>query len=177
MTNHAKRIVFLLGLYVIVQPVLVSHGKGGAQNVRIQNLREKTLRNLVEERNEKILVLNFWATWCVPCVEEFPELSRIAMQYAGNGVDVVAVSIDDAGDLNTKVIPFINGQSNRIRYFINDFENDERMINAVSKDWSGAIPATVIYNSKGKQIKILLGKQTYTSFKKEIEALLRAKNQ
>ena len=174
MTRQLGKVALFLGLYFSVQPVLVSQQSIGTRNARITNLREKTLQNLVSKRNGKILVLNFWATWCVPCVEEFPDLSRVANLYADRGVEVAAVSIDTPDDLKTKVIPFVEGQSKHIRYFINAFEKDEQLIDAVSKEWSGAIPTTVIYDSKGKRKKFLLGKQTYSSLIREIDTLLNS---
>jgi thiol-disulfide isomerase/thioredoxin len=176
MTKTVYTVAFVLGLCMIAQPVLISQQRSGTRGTRIEDLRESTLKDLVTHRKGKILILNFWATWCVPCVEEFPDLSRIADRYTAKGVEVVAVSIDTPEDLKTKVIPFVQGQSARIRYFLNAFEKDEQLIDAVSKDWSGAIPTTVLYNSTGQQSKFLVGKQTYSSLSREIYRMLTARH-
>ncbi len=172
MINLKSVTISFVGLCLFVQPVLVSQPRTASAEVLIQKLDGVRLNRLLAKRNRKALVLNVWATWCVPCVEEFSALSRIAERYGSKGVEVVAVSIDVPEDLRDKVIPFVRRQSGRIRYYINAFEKDEQFIDRLDKDWSGAIPATFIFDAKGRQKKLLLGKQTESSFAKSLDSLL-----
>ncbi len=109
------------------------------------------------------LLINIWATWCIPCREEFPDLVRLSDSYK-NKIDILAISVDFEDELNSKVLPFLESVNVNFPVYISNFKNDEELIKFFNLDWNGALPATLIYNDKGKQIKILEGKQSYESF-------------
>ncbi len=136
---------------------------------KVTVLDESGFARLVAERKGKILVLNVWATWCTPCVEEFPDLAKLDREYKDKNVQVVLVSIDDSDDLKTKVIPFLQSHHAAMKSFINGFSTAEKFINTLNASWSGAIPATFVFDAKGKQHLFLLGKQSYQTFKEAVE--------
>jgi thiol-disulfide isomerase/thioredoxin len=97
-----------------------------------------------------VLVLNFWATWCKPCIEEFPHLVKLQQQYASRGLNVVFISVDDDDARTTqRVRAFLKKMNVTGRSYIKKSGNDEAFINAVHPRWSGAVPSTFVYNTDG----------------------------
>ena len=124
--------------------------------------------SLIGSYSGKVLIVNLWATWCDPCVEEFPDLVKLYQNYKDKNLALVFVSLDQPGDLNTKVLPFLKSNGVDFVTYINKFKKQEDLINAIDKDWDGAIPATYIYDSRGKMIGTLIGGKTYAEFEKVI---------
>ncbi len=109
------------------------------------------LKPLLEKKDDKIYVINFWATWCAPCVKELPYFEKINKDYADKNVKVLLVSLDFPKQVEKKLIPFINRkklQSDVV--FFNDI-NEDFWIKAIDESWSGAIPATIIYNKNKRK--------------------------
>jgi peroxiredoxin len=100
----------------------------------------------------QVLIVNFWATYCGPCVAEFPEFVMIDQKYREKGVKMVAISADDIVDIKPKVIPFIKEQNARFEVLIQDTDDPQEMIDVVDKNWQGVLPATFIYDKQGNRI-------------------------
>lgn len=103
-------------------------------------------------------VINFWATWCAPCVKEMPYFERIGSQYADKGVKVLLVSLDFVNQLDRRVIPFIKDLEIKSEVILLNDPKSNTWIPKVSDEWSGALPATLIYNSKHRSFY----EQTFT---------------
>lgn len=127
------------------------------------------LRKLVQERSGRILLLNVWATWCQPCVAEFPDLVRLYNTYNKDTIEIVGISVDYPDEIETKVIPFLKKYNVPFKVYVAKFDKQEDFINGVNSSWNGAIPATFIYGTNGSQRFSLIGQGTYGRFKKEIE--------
>ncbi|MCL4703541.1 TlpA family protein disulfide reductase [bacterium] len=121
------------------------------------------LQRLIQDRNGKHLVLNMWATWCVPCKEEFPDLSSLA-ENAGETADVVGISLDYPDEIDSRVIPFLRQNPVSFTIYVADVANQDNFINSLNQNWSGALPTTFIYDSDGQQTAMLVGKRTLTDF-------------
>jgi len=119
----------------------------------------------------KVLLINTWATWCLPCKEEFPDLVRLARKYENSDVAIIGVSVDYPDEVNSKIIPFLSSQQANFPNFVQNFKRPEDLINLFNEKWRGAVPATFIYDKKGNQRTFLLGKHSFEDFKSEIEAI------
>jgi thiol-disulfide isomerase/thioredoxin len=136
------------------------------------DLDAKGLADAVARKQGKVVVVNFWATWCVPCREEYPDLVRLEKTYRDRGVAVLGVSIDFPKDL-PKVEKFLaDTRPDFPNYMKRAGGDDQDFIDSVDKKWSGDLPFTVVYARDGKKARILSGKQTYASFEKAVTDLL-----
>ena len=93
--------------------------------------------------------MNFWATWCDPCREEFPDLVKIDKDYRGRGLDFIAISLDDPPDVKTTVPAFLKEMQATMPAYLLNVSDPEPAILIVDKTWSGALPATFLYDTKG----------------------------
>jgi thiol-disulfide isomerase/thioredoxin len=105
---------------------------------------------LLKRESEKPLLVNFWATWCDPCRDEFPDLVKIDAEYRRQGLDFVTVSLDDFTDIKTSVPKFLQQMKATMPAYLLDVRDPEPAITAVDPKWQGDLPATILYTSKGE---------------------------
>jgi thiol-disulfide isomerase/thioredoxin len=131
------------------------------------------LKSAIQQNRGKVVLVNLWATWCQPCVEEFPSLVKLYNTYKGRGLVVLAMSMDEL-KTQEKVAPFLARQKAKFPAYIRKPGEVEAFIDSIDKDWTGAIPVTYLYDRDGKQVgKPLVGGQTYAAFTAAIEPLLK----
>lgn len=112
--------------------------------------------------SEGVLV-NFWATWCEPCVEEFPMIVELSREYASQGLVVYFVSVDWL-DEQAQVLTFLKEHGVTGLSFIKDQDSNE-FIDTISKQWTGAIPFTIVFGkSSGNVVDLWEGKESKERF-------------
>jgi len=111
------------------------------------------LQTIIKKNDNKLYVINFWATWCRPCVEELPEFMEVNKSYRNNpGFKMILVSLDMASEIDSKVKPFLSRHKMEADvYLLDDNKRMNEWIPAIDKSWTGAIPATVFYRN-GKKL-------------------------
>ena len=107
---------------------------------------------LASDTQTKPLLVNFWATWCDPCRDEFPDLVKVDQDYRSKGLDFIAISLDDASDIKTAVPQFLRLVKATMPVYLLNVSDPEPVILAVDKDWGGALPATFLYDAHGKVV-------------------------
>ncbi|WP_435579549.1 TlpA family protein disulfide reductase [Gilvibacter sp.] len=125
---------------------------------------------LLNQDDGNVYVVNFWATWCKPCIKELPYFETIGEKYAEQNVKVLLVSIDFPKLLEKQVIPFIEKNELKSPVVLLDDTGANEWIPKVDESWSGAIPATVIY--KGDQRKFFEQSFTLEELEKELNTFL-----
>jgi len=139
---------------------VVNYGQTDQENLEISEITLDELNDIIKNRKGRVLLINIWATWCVPCKEEFPDLIKISEKY-DEQIELVGISIDYPDEIESKIIPFLNEfQPNFVNY-VNGEKDTERFINNLNPKWSGAIPATFFYDSEGEQILFYVGKMSF----------------
>jgi thiol-disulfide isomerase/thioredoxin len=131
----------------------------------------KSTQELDELRNSlrgKVVLINFWATWCKPCVKEFPELVKLYNDYKDKNFRLIFISADVPEEIENKVTPFLKSQNVEFITYYNNFDKPEELINYIDKNWEGAIPSTYIYDKDGNLTSNILGMKNYEYFEKEI---------
>lgn len=128
------------------------------------------LNKYLTRQNDTTYVINFWATWCVPCVEELPHFEKVNQEYANKKFKMLLISLDFPKMVESRVLPFIrNNQLQAEVIHLND-PDANRWIELVDPSWSGAIPATLIYRNQ----KRAFYEQSFdeASLKNEIEQFI-----
>ncbi len=120
----------------------------------------------------KVVVVNFWATWCPPCVQEFPSLVAVRDEYRRRDVVLVTVSANDEGELESKVKPFLQEHGVRDHAFLIAAPDENKFIDEFYPEWSGSYPATFLYDRQGKIVKSLVGEQSLEQLKAAVESVL-----
>ena len=167
--------LYTLNLLILLFSLVGSTNYALAQSnispqIKIINVTD--LSELINENKDRVLLINVWATWCVPCREEFPDLVKISESYS-NKVRVVGISVDDSEVLDSNVIPFLKNQKAEFENYLLKVIEPEDFINLLSKEWSGAIPATFIFDKKGNQKEKLIGKQSYELFEQAVKEVIK----
>lgn len=130
------------------------------------------LKRTVAAQKGKVTVVNLWATWCGPCVAEFPDLVQLHNKYRGKGLSFISVSIDDP-EAKGQVVSFINKQKAAFPVYIRRTGDPEAFIRPLDKAWPGAVPVTYIFNKQGKLVgKPLVGSRSLAQFEAAIKPLL-----
>lgn len=118
-----------------------------ANSQKADQIKLKDLQTIISTRSEKIQIINFWATWCAPCVKEVPLFERLNQE--NKAVDVTLVSMDYDLDPNPeKVYRFITRKKLQSKVVILIEKNPNDWIDKIDKNWSGALPATLVLNTK-----------------------------
>ncbi len=115
-------------------------------SVRVKAYNYSGLEYFLHMRNDTTYVVNFWATWCKPCVEELPHFEKLNKQYKKNKIKVLLVSLDMHNQVESKLLPFINEHQLKSEVILMRDPDSNAWIPKVDSTWTGAIPATMIYN-------------------------------
>jgi thiol-disulfide isomerase/thioredoxin len=132
------------------------------------------LRKALTPSNKPLLV-NFWATWCDPCREEFPDLVKLDAEYKGR-IDFITISLDELSEIDRDVPNFLIEMKAGMPAYLLKAVNDDEAIAFVSKEWAGALPLTILYDAAGKQIYYRQGKVKLDTVRAELDKLLTPAN-
>jgi thiol-disulfide isomerase/thioredoxin len=147
----------------------------GAQTSLAGELDAAGLRQTLARQKGRVVLLNFWATWCVPCREEFPELSKLQRKHAATGLQVIGVSTDFAKQ-RAAVGRFLAEQRPAFpNYRKKSGGDDEVFIEAVDSSWGGELPFSVLYDRSGKKVRVYSGSLPLATAEKEIRKLLASR--
>lgn len=124
--------------------LLMAANSNELRQVSLSELNEQVLKT-----DDTLYVVNFWATWCKPCVAELPHFENANKQFAAQKVKVVLVSLDFLKD-KVKVKTFIANKQIQSQVFHLNEKNPNNWLGKVDSSWSGSIPATVFYKNKKK---------------------------
>lgn len=140
---------------------------------KVTQVDEVALLNLLKRsgENSKPLLVNFWATWCGPCVEEFPDLVKINNDYQGK-IDFITVTLDDLAEINTSVPQFLAKMKATMPTYLLKTSDENAAIESISKDWQGGLPFTILYDGKGATIYSKQAKFVPAQLRAEIDKVL-----
>ena len=144
-----------------------------AGQARVTQIDDAKLKQLLKPSGKPLLV-NFWATWCGPCREEFPDLVKIDNEYRGR-IDFITISLDFVEELNTGVPKFLSEMKAEMPTYLLVSADENAIISSIAKDWNGALPSTILYNEKGDISYLRQGKVNAETLKGEIEKTLVAR--
>lgn len=156
-TIKTSIILFFLGLIV-----------SGYAQIKVYDFEE--FEPLLKQNNDTTYAINFWATWCIPCIKELPAFEKANTDYKNQNFKMILVSLDFGKDVLKRVDDFRNTRQLTAEVILLDDPDANAWIPKIDKDWSGAIPATIIYRNDKWQF---YGHSfTYEELKIEIEKFI-----
>ena len=142
-----RKILFLVGLIMVLQISCAPDSRH--QKVPITDFNG--VKKWLNKQTDSVYVINFWATWCSPCVKEFPFFEQLALENSSRNVKVLMINLDFPDQYEKRLIPFLQVRKSRLDVIMLDDPNQNEWISRVDSSWSGSLPATLIY-SKGERI-------------------------
>ena len=131
-------------------------------------INEEQLPAAIQEQQGQVVLVNFWATWCIPCREEFPDLVRLYEERRDAGLAVISVSMDEPENKAAAQV-FLEEHNAEFPAYIVDTENLKTLLETMDPAWTGAIPATFIFDHKGKKIYGHIGQLSYQEMAAELD--------
>ena len=156
-----KKFLFVLALLV---------GSFATQAQDFKKIKLADLDKIVHPKGDKIYVVNFWATWCRPCIKELPYFERLQKKYADKNVKVILLAVEDA---EQKVKIFIKKKKIQSQVYLLTDAKADQWVPKVDKDWDGAIPVTLFINGKTKKREFHMGDMTEAELNKKVESIVK----
>ncbi|HET6851695.1 MAG TPA: TlpA disulfide reductase family protein [Pyrinomonadaceae bacterium] len=139
----------------------------------VSAINTEALKGLLTQQRELPLLVNFWATFCDPCRDEFPDLVKIDKEYRPQSLEFVTVSLDDVSELKTGVPKFLDAMKATMPAYLLDAIDPEPAINLVDPRWRGDLPATFLYNEKGEVVYKHIGRVNTAELREAIEKVVK----
>ena len=117
--------------------------------VDVQKISLEELEELLNNNSEELLLVNFWATWCGPCIIEYPEFVEMQRMYGERDFRFVSVSMDDPGH-DDKVLKFLKNKHSAVANYLVNTEDKYAVIDIVDKEWDGSLPITLLIEPGGE---------------------------
>lgn len=177
---YTMRILLLLVVLIIVScksetspPELGANKEEGSNHdtVPLEVHDFEGLKPYLNTNTDKIYVVNFWATWCAPCIKELPYFDAISAAYSDKDVEVLLVSLDFPKKYDSHLKPFIKNNKIKSKVVALNDSDSNGWIPQINPDWSGSIPATLIFN-KDKR-KFYEQPFTYDELETELKEFLK----
>jgi len=128
---------------------------GASATPVIHEIDQEALKKLLQREagtGARPLLVNFWATWCEPCREEFPDLVKINADYGKRNLELITISLDDPADVKTTVADFLREMRSPLPSYLLNVVDPDLVITMIDPEWRGALPATFLYDSTGQMV-------------------------
>lgn len=157
-------------ILVVSALFLISGVNSFAQGFR--KISKKELIQILNDPSDKLHVINFWATWCAPCVNELPEFQKAVSESDAGKVDFLFVSLDFPSEADKKLLPFLQKNSYTFNVFLMTETDYNSWIDLVDPIWQGNIPATLFFNRARKIHYFVAEPMEKSQIVKTIQSLL-----
>jgi thiol-disulfide isomerase/thioredoxin len=138
---------------------------------KLAPLDEASFPKVAAAHKGKVVIVDFWATWCVPCRQEMPELVKLEARLRGRGVQLITISADEA-EKQAEAEAFLAKYGVPAPAYIRKAKDDDRFINSIDPKWSGALPALFLFDQSGRQVKMFIGETSMKDVEAAVAKLL-----
>jgi thiol-disulfide isomerase/thioredoxin len=128
-------------------------------------------RRLIAGAKGRVVLVDFWATWCDPCRAEMPQLVRLAARYQARGLQLATVSCDEP-EQEAGAAAFLQKNGAPAPQYVKHAANDEKFIDSIDPKWSGALPALFLYDRQGRLVKSFIGETEMPALETAVKQLL-----
>jgi len=135
--------------------------------VELSDINIAGIKEVVKNGSKKLRLINVWATWCGPCVVEYPDLVQLQRIYGGRDFEFVSIAADKMEN-KEKVFDFLKKSHSAIRNYIYTEGDNYKLIEAIDPDWNGALPYTLLVEPNGKVVWKYMGEVDILKLKKII---------
>ncbi len=156
------------GLWLIGLSLVLGSHRPARPLAPVPVVKWDALARVLDSRADTVYVVNFWATWCKPCVMELPAFEQNARQFRDRPVRFLLVSLDFRQDLEKKVVPFVQKRQLRSEVWLLDEPDYNNWIDKVDSSWEGDIPATLIFHGSRKKRTFLAQELTADALERQI---------
>ncbi len=133
----------------------------------------KKITELLKAAENKVVVLNIWATYCPPCVAEMPELAAFYNKHEGKDVVFISLSADEPEDIESKIRPFQAKLNLPFPIYVLNESDPKKFMKAVKTELTGVIPATLFYDTRGNAKRVWIGALTEEKLEELLKPLLK----
>ena len=165
--------IMLLSLAAPAQKRKGRTAKPPQEPIVVSPIDTNELKGLLTQQRERPLLVNFWATFCDPCRDEFPDLVKIDKDYRPHALEFVTVSLDDVSEIKTAVPKFLGSMKANMPAYLLNATDPEPAINIVDPRWRGDLPATFLYNEKGEIVYKHIGRVNPVELREAIEKVVK----
>jgi peroxiredoxin len=141
--------------------------KWAAEPVNVEMIDEAGIKDLLKNTSDKLRLINIWATWCGPCVTEFPDFVSMNRMYRARDFEFVSISADDPSK-KEKVLKFLKDKQASNKNYLYSTDNKYKLIEAIDPKWQGALPYTILVEPGGKIVYARQGPINVPEMKKKI---------
>ena len=117
----------------------------------IEYIKIPELEKILKNQDNKLYVVNFWATWCAPCVKEMPVFEEVSKEYSSKEVQFIMISLDFPSQVKDQLIPFLKKNNVKLKVAVMTDLDYNSWIEKVDPSWQGDIPATLVFNNIKKK--------------------------
>lgn len=138
----------------------------------ILDLNEESWQQILARQRGRVVLVNFWATWCEPCREEYPALVRLHNTYRSQGLSLLAVSMDEPESVPA-IERFLKSQGAQFGSYRHNFRDFGKFIDTINPGWGGGIPASFLFDHQGRLVESWQGATSFEDFQGAVQPLLR----
>lgn len=137
-----------------------------------QPLSAGEFRAVLQKQQGKVLIVNFWATWCVPCLREVPDLLKLESEFGSRGVKLIGVAVDDPSPQAAQVEQFRRKYFPTFMTYARIGPEMDELASVIDPAWNEVVPTTYIIDRRGKAVARIQGKKSLDEFRAALEKAL-----
>lgn len=159
---------------VCILTMLIScNPKATDYNSKIEIIEQfSELQAIINSEKDKVLVVNFWATTCPPCIKEMPHFNKLESEYGSDKYRILLVSLDRVKDLESRVYPFVSKHEIKPEVMVLADEDYSSWTDKIDASWYGALPATAIYKDGKKNFRFGTY-ETFDDLQSDVNSLMK----
>ena len=142
-----------------------------AAQPKLTTVDEAGYPKLIAAHKGKVLLVDFWATWCKPCRAEMPELAKLDQKLRARGFELITISTDEP-EQEANALKVLKNDNVSAPSYLRKAADDDKFADAIDPKWGGALPALFLYDRAGKKVRSFIGETPVKDLEAAIEKIL-----